>query len=242
MKNSNSPLENISAERLDGEVQRILSVGNIFTSNMDRIDYILETSKKIETTLKSGDFFRYRNDIFRAATVFLHSSFETTLREIIRMRLKEISLNKPLSIPLAGSAGRSEKFTLADIHKYRDKTVSQVIDDLIDEYVGFMTFSSSDSIVSKLKSVDLDVSNFGDDLKTLNEMIMHRHKIVHEADHKLENGEFVLNEINYAPLFNSWWNVSSHFIRELILLALRIAPYQREIREAAERLVKENSS
>jgi hypothetical protein len=242
MKNSNSPLENIDVERLDNEVQQILSVGNIFTSNMDRIDHILQTSKKVETILDSGDFFRFQNDIFRMATVLLHSSFETTLREIIRMRLKEISRKKPPNIPLVGSAGRSEKFTFADIHKYRDRTVSQLIDDSIDEYVSTMTFSSSDSIVSKLKSVELDVSNFSNHLGTLNEMIMRRHKIVHEADHKIENGEFVLNDIDYAPLFNGWWNASSSFIKELILLAVHMAPYQQEIRNAAERLTKENSS
>lgn len=127
-------------------------------------------------------------ETLRSEIVLLHAILEDSLREILRLKLKDnISASLLAAIPLVGIAqgGQPKKFGLEDLVEHRGETVNQLIEASIDEFLNRTSFTSSKSIVSLLQK-----SGFDDEaIKTLNRyfpsldrMITRRHQIVHRAD------------------------------------------------------------
>ena len=57
-------------------------------------------------------------DVLRAAVVFLHAAFEDYLRDVLVQLLPIYGGNELSNIALLGNAGRTEKFTIANLCEY----------------------------------------------------------------------------------------------------------------------------
>lgn len=129
-------------------------------------------------------------DILRAATVFLHAALEEVFRNIALWKYPaapEAVLNE---IPLVGLSdhGRPEKFFLGKLAAHRDKTVQQVLNASVDEFVGYFTVNNTTDISSFLRKVGVDLALVEGEFPTLTQFLRRRHHIVHQADRQLRAG------------------------------------------------------
>lgn len=198
----------------------------VFRENMQRIDRLYKAYSALFLLLDQGkshildQYAEAYADTLRAIVVFTHSSLETLLREIIRLRLKEQAADSPEileNIQLLGASkyNRQTRFNLKDLHNYRDKTVLQVINESIDEHISRQSFSSEDEIVASLKNVGILKERFQSRLPVLAEMIKRRHRIVHEADHEntVEGAKLTLISIDKIKI---WAVTTRDFYFDLI--------------------------
>jgi len=125
-----------------------------------------------------------RADLFRATVVFLHATFEDSLRTAARERLRYATSSVLKDIPMVGTSksGRAEKFDLAQLNTHRAKTVDQVIQESIDGYLDRKSFSSSTDVNKVLCQMGLNTHRFEPLYSDLDRMMKRRHRIVHEAD------------------------------------------------------------
>ena len=202
------------------ELNPIIQISNIFNINFNRTIRLLKNSVPVEKFIE-GDkgYVKTVYDIIRATIVFLHTSLETTLREILRLRLKfngDIS-----SIPLASKSGlinRKEKFSLSELAQYRGKNINEVIDDSIDQYLNTVSFNSSSEIANYLVKIEIPQNTLEKYYPLLNEMIERRHKIVHEGDIKRGGFPSELNDVDMDRVVK-WFDATSEFCGELIRVA-----------------------
>ncbi len=188
---------------IDEEVLDLRYIVTVFSTNMNRVLKITRESRHILGQLDNPtEEIAYMHDSVRAGIVFLHATLETTLREIVRVKLK--NGDGVSHIPLAGSSDNSNrkvKFVMKDLLRHKGKSVNAVIEESVDEYLGTLSFSKTDDIAGTMDSIgirqdDIDKSHYS----MLNQMINRRHKIVHEGDmmrgtkpHQLESIE--VNEV-----------------------------------------------
>lgn len=125
-----------------------------------------------------------RADLFRATVVFLHATFEDSLRTAARQSLRGTTSGVLKDIPLVGTSksGRAEKFDLEALNAHRGKTVDQVIQDSIAGYLDRESFGSSTDVDKALRQMGLDTTPFKSLYADLDRMMKRRHRIVHEAD------------------------------------------------------------
>jgi chorismate mutase len=136
-------------------------------------------------------------EILRAVVVLNHAYLEDFLRKLALSLLPIASEEILNRVPLAGSAGRVEKFQLGKLAEHRGKKIDDVLRESVSAHMEHSTFNSVTEIMSFLKSVDIrlprredkDASSkipklpVGDDtLALLDAMIKRRHHIVHRAD------------------------------------------------------------
>lgn len=160
-----------------------------FDKNFGRLNNLINLYKAIS----KGKGRKPTNslDILRATTVLAHSTLEDYLRSLLSWRLPMEGKEKINHIPLLGTSeiGRPAKFTLGELVSYKGKTVDEVINLSIHEYLGTLIFNNTSDIASTMKSISLEVT---DPIKTLfpvlNEMIQRRHNIVHRADRDVKMG------------------------------------------------------
>jgi hypothetical protein len=127
----------------------------------------------------------HREDLLRAAVVFLHATVEELLRGLATAYLPLVGEDVLNRIPLAGSVDslRPEKFLLGRLSKYRDKTVDQLIEDSIDEHVARRTFSNTNEIASLFEQLGFEIDeSLKEIFSRLSALIERRHQIVHRAD------------------------------------------------------------
>ncbi len=123
-----------------------------------------------------------RNDISRAAVVFLHATFEDMLRTAARQCPNTMSSEDLNRIPLSGMSGRAEKFYLGALDAHRGKTVDEVLRESVGAYWERVTFSSCDDVEKALRQMGLDTGPFKVLYAGLDSMMKRRHQIVHDAD------------------------------------------------------------
>jgi hypothetical protein len=156
-------------------------------------------------------------EILRAVVVLNHAYLEDFLRNVALWLLPiagEETLNK---VPLAGAAGRVEKFQLGRLAEHRGKKVDDVIRESVEAHMERSTFNNVTEIMSFLESVNVKLPSRaeaessstgiprlpieGHALSLLDAMIKRRHHIVHRAD-KAKTGEG-LQEITETDV-TSW--------------------------------------
>jgi hypothetical protein len=120
----------------------------------------------------------------RAAVVFLHATLEDFLRYIGSRDIPSSSEDVLNKISLIGSPDRSEKFSLGQLAKYRDKTVDQLITESVEAHLDKRSFSNTNEISHHLGSTGVPSSVVEKWYPSLGELIARRHEIVHKADLK----------------------------------------------------------
>lgn len=166
-----------------------------FDENMKRVESLISlytTIKKEEEISDKNKEYKF-TDMLRAAVVFMHSSFETYYRSVIVEELKKNRNETALrDFPFVVAEGKEvPKITIADLAKFKEKKVSEVLDESIDEKLGRKSFNKYSDIFEWSKRIGIDLSKYKEQ-GDLEKSIQRRHKIVHEADntvHEADNGE-----------------------------------------------------
>ncbi len=158
-----------------------------FRRNMQRVENLNKLYGKAKESPKRPTVVEA--DVLRASIVFMHSSFEEYYRAVIIDRL-------PLSTDVEALKGicllnsnqiRAERFTLAELKPFCEKTVSTLISDSVRHHMGTKSFSNYTEICSWSRKINIDLDTFSK-ANEIDAMIKRRHKIVHEADLNYNSG------------------------------------------------------
>lgn len=135
--------------------------------NITRVRNLIQIYERIK-----DDKNKYNTDILRAAVVLLHAALEDCLRSIAYVKL-------PIASP--DELHKTQcKVPLGRIAEYRDKTVNELIKDVMFEHLERATYNNSEDISRALKSLAITIKK--SDLSQLDTAIQRRHRIVHRAD------------------------------------------------------------
>jgi hypothetical protein len=198
-----------------------------FSQHLDKIwsTYHLNV-KRIERLTRMGvlfagaedwtDYYEAADESLRAAIVLMHASLEHTLREIVRFKLGDRPSKVIDTIPLVGtsSTGQARKFSLGELSKHRGKTVQDLIQQSVDEYLDMKSFSSAKDIAHILKKSGIDISSLCVYFPDLEQMISRRHQIVHTADLEWVSGESRPVPIDSEEVVK-WMVSSAAFVADL---------------------------
>lgn len=150
-------------------------------------------------------------DVLRSAVVLLHASLEDLLRSIASAHLPRTDNEFLQKMPLAGQP-RSGKYTIGDLVQHRGKSVDQVLDESIDQWLGTHSFNHADDIRGMLTELGMPVDYFLATYEKLDQMIERRHLIVHRAD---RTGDGSIAAITPADV-TSWVDNVDEFMRRAI--------------------------
>jgi len=163
--------------------------------------------------LSRGRRFNYETDLLRAAVVFTHASLEDFIRSVLRAFLPWADEGDLENVPLAGTDGRAEKFLLGKLAKHRHKTVQQLLQQSVDEYLEQSSYNNPSEILRVLAAIKIDVRGQGTMLRELGAMIKRRHAIVHRADRLEIRGKRSLQATSLEPeTVLKWIQATSMFV------------------------------
>lgn len=148
-----------------------------FVQNLARVSSLINLYEFL-TELDKG---MSESDVLRSAVVLLHASLEDLLRSIASAHLPRTDNEFIQKIPLAGLP-RSGKYTIGDLVQHRGKSVDQVLDESIDQWLDKHSFNHTNDIRGMLTELGMPVDYFSATYETLDRMIERRHLIVHRAD------------------------------------------------------------
>lgn len=157
----------------------------IFEQNFERIESLMNlyTFIKDEELKENTKEYRF-TDMLRCAVVFMHSAFEDYYRQVLIERMtKDYNCAAMHYITLPNS--REKKFQVKDLIEYKDKKVSEILDDAVKGKMQRTSFNNYEDIASWGKKVGLDFEDYSEQ-SDLNKAIERRHKIVHESDRREE--------------------------------------------------------
>ena len=152
---------------------------DIFVDNLKRVDSLL-TIYQGQTNKNIGD--SKSTDILRASIVLLHSSFEDYFRGIIiNYLIKTTDANSLSRMPLILGDNKVEKVFLSNLLQYKEKTIQEVFDSSIKQYMETISFNDYADIVKWCNTIKVNLTTFSE-ASFINDLISRRHKIVHQAD------------------------------------------------------------
>ena len=127
-----------------------------------------------------------KDDILRAAVVFLHATLEDFLRYIGARYIPSGSEDVLNKISLLGSSDvlHPEKFHLGKLAKHRDKKIDQLIAESVEAYLDKRSFSNTTDISHLLDTVRVPNRVVEKLYPSLSELMARRHEIVHRGDLK----------------------------------------------------------
>ena len=159
-------------------------LGSTLDKNISRVQNLMAINKEA-TNLKKGRKSTKSSDIMRATVVLLHSTLEDFLRTLLKLNLPNSGEDNLKSIPLGGATefNRKTKFGLEELARHKGKTVEQVIELSVHQYLDRQSFNNSSDISSALQSIGIAITpKMQSFYPKLDEMIKRRHNIVHQAD------------------------------------------------------------
>lgn len=155
-------------------------------------------------------------DILRAALVLLHSAEEDYFRNILIHWYPLKADPKALSeVSLAGSDGRTSKYTFDRFASFSGKTVDEVISASVREHFSRMSFNSYKDIDSRLKKIGVSLSAY-ERQADIDTLIQRRHKVVHEVDlvEDKSGGKSRTRPINLAQV-RTWMECSMSLVQTI---------------------------
>lgn len=154
-----------------------------YNQGVDRVSGLLALYEKLaDRNMAKANGSVRPSDILRAAVVFLHSAEEDYFRNILIRWYPEKADSKALQeIPLAGTTGRSQKYSFDQIACFRGQTIDELVIESVKQFFSKASFNSYGEIVSRLAKIQIDCSAY-DRAADIDAFISRRHKIVHEVD------------------------------------------------------------
>jgi hypothetical protein len=188
--------------------------------NIDRAVSLLQLFEHLSEIEAEG-----RDDLLRAAVVFIHAYLEDFLRTLASELLPVGDENCLKDIPLAGagSFGRSEKFVLAQLAQHRGKTVDDLLRLSVSDYLSRSNYNSLAEISALLTRLGFKPEDHNKGFDAIDQMIQRRHQIVHRADRVNEAGTPVLQRIDRSQVTH-WLSATHSFTASLITPLMRRLP------------------
>ena len=153
-----------------------------FTLNMGRVASLTSI---YENTPEKSIPNAQRQDLLRSAVVFIHASIEDMVRELLKWK------NPIESDTFAGSLKfvmdpdgfeTKDKITIAELRRWKDKTVSSILDESTEVHLKKRSFNDTTELASTIKLLGVDVQTFEAHLPAIAECMVRRHNIVHRSD------------------------------------------------------------
>jgi HEPN superfamily RiboL-PSP-like protein len=190
-----------------------------YNNNLLRVDKLIECSQllaKDENRSILGDQAeKVASDILRSGVVFIHASLEDFLRSVARILLPYSDKTALDKIPLAGTEGRADKFSLGSLAAHREKSVQDVIKESIKEHLLDSNYGSTNRIDGLLSRLGIKI-NDGDRKRLypqLTNLIERRHQIVHRAD---KSHQDELEPISSGQV-QEWIEVVESFMEKVVV-------------------------
>lgn len=133
-------------------------------------------------------------DLLRVTVVMLHSTLEDFLRNLQNWKLPNSSKDRLNKVPIiaANYDARKTKFELGELVEHKGKSIEEVINLSVKEYLNSQSYNNTTDIFNALKDIDI-VNN--DKIKSfypeIDKMIKRRHNIVHQADREFVIGNTI---------------------------------------------------
>lgn len=159
-----------------------------FDENIDRVNQLIRLYEGL--AVGSGRRPVNSTDVLRAAVVMLHAAQEDFCRSLARELLPEASCDALEQVPLAGQNQKTpKKFGLSELAGFRGKSVSDVIQESVEEYLDRSTYNDPGQIKQLVTDLGGDWSTMNVDWNCLGNMMARRHHIVHRADANVSTGK-----------------------------------------------------
>jgi len=161
----------------------------IFDMNIGRVNNLVSLYKSLPQG--RGRKPAHSLDILRATVVLMHSTLEDYLRSLQRWKLPTTEKERLNKIPLTGTSdsGRSTKFELGELVRLQDKSIQQIIDLSIKEYLNTQSYNDTSDVCRALTDAGMrNIDTIRPLLPKLESMIKRRHNIVHQADRTENSG------------------------------------------------------
>jgi RiboL-PSP-HEPN len=152
-------------------------IKDFYLVSLDRIDALMEHSK----ALRAKGEKELASDILRAAVVLLHATLEDFLRSVEDRLLPYCGEDALKDVPLIGQ-GKNAKLHLGNLAAHRGKSVLDVIQDSVKEYLDKKTYNNIPTIENLLKKLGIDPSAVSSLHPPIGRLITRRHQIVHRGD------------------------------------------------------------
>jgi hypothetical protein len=154
---------------------------------MRRIMRLVDHARKSDAELKILGAAKPKglmDDVLRAAVVLAHATMEDFLRTLALWLLPSAPESFLDQVPLFGTSGRSDKFSLGRLAQFRGQSVDALLAMSVEKYLERSNFNSTTEISAFLENLglrinDADKAKFFPGLAVLMER---RHQIVHRAD------------------------------------------------------------
>jgi len=188
----------------------LISQTDRFGENLARVVSLIDLHKfltKLTQDLSGSD----ASDVLRSAVVLLHASLEDLLRSIASAHLPRTDNEFIQKIPLAGTP-KSGKYTIGDLVQHRGKSIDQLLDESIDQWLETHSFSHSGHVRNMLKELGMPGDYFKQTYEKLDQMIARRHLIVHRADRNTDGSIATITPDDVA----AWIENVEEFMRRVI--------------------------
>lgn len=189
----------------------------VFDGNIRRINRLLVLYSDLAAG--PGRKSTYQLEILRASVVLLHSTMEDYLRNLLKWKLPQAGEIRMNEITLAGITEKNRsKFQLGELLAFRGKSVSEIIDLSIDEHLAKTSFNNVRDLSKFLRDVGVELADSvkNDLFPKLEQMMMRRHHIVHQADRsdKIGSGLHRYKSLNSKQVLN-WKSSVDRFVLEV---------------------------
>ena len=181
-----------------------------FAENLARVSNLTNLHEFL-TGLSKGMSGYDASDVLRSAVVLLHASLEDFLRSIASAHLPRTDNEFIQNMLLAGKP-RSGKYTIGDLVQHRGKSIDQVLDESIDQWLETHSFNHADDIRGMLSELGMPVEYFSETYEKLGKMIARRHLIVHRADRDTDGNVTMITSDDVT----SWVDNVEKFMRRAI--------------------------
>lgn len=184
----------------------------------DRVRHLIEIYKEArkQTGKTKGRAWPHLSDILRAAVVLSHATLEQLLRDLLALEA-DWSKDFLQRIPLAGAKqARAEKFSLADLKEFGDRSVAELVQESVDEHLMKRSFTEVRDVVEVLTMCGIQVQSCEHHFGDLAALMERRHHIAHTADIDDETGRGpqITRSIS-AKQVERWHRTVTAFILEL---------------------------
>jgi len=157
------------------------------------------------------------SDVLRGAVVFLHATLEDFLRTLAAWKLPLAGHDVLKEIPLVGTSGRAEKFTLGDLTHHRTKTINQLFKESVSSYLEKSNYNNIGELKRLLVNCGIDPNNVSSHFSEIGKLMSRRHHIVHRVDRNDNpgRGHHRAKPINHGNLHH-WRKVVNNFINDVL--------------------------
>jgi len=191
----------------------------IYDKNFGRTTSLVNLYASL-TSARRGRRTTEQLDLLRVTVVLLHATMEDFLRNLLNWKLPTSSKEKINKVPLFTNSydPRRTKFELGELLEHADKTVEEIIELSIREYLNSVSFNNTSDIVKNLTDIQINITENMRPLFTkLDEMIKRRHNIVHQADRDFVTGSGIhkIKSISLEQI-QSWQSSVDSFVLEVV--------------------------